>query len=145
MKRGLVMTMAVLAIAGCFGESDRPPAGKIEWVFNHAEGLRIARESGRPAMLFFTADWCAPCVELKKQVFTDKRVTEASKRLVTIWIDVDKDRETLAAYNVRGIPAIFFLSPAGNAVSRFDRERTAGRFAKEMEEVADRYTTKKQE
>lgn len=145
MKRGLVMTMAVLAIAGCFGESDRTRAGKIEWVFNYAEGLRIARESGKPAMLFFTADWCAPCVELKKQVFTDKRVVEASHRLVNIWIDVDKDRETLAAYNVRGIPAIFFLSPSGEAIGRFDRERTAGPFAKMMDEVAGRYPTKKQE
>ncbi len=145
MKRGLVIAMAVLAITGCFGESDRSSAGKIEWVFNYAEGLRIARESGKPAMLFFTADWCAPCVELKKHVFTDQRVTEASRRLVNIYIDGDKDRETLAAYNVRGIPAIFFLAPGGEPIGRFDRERTAERFSKEMKAVADRYTPQKRE
>jgi thiol:disulfide interchange protein DsbD len=133
------MTVAVLALAGCFGESERNHAGKVEWVFSHAAGMRAARESGKPAMLYFTADWCAPCVELKKKVFTDKRVTEASRRLVSIYIDVDKDRETLAAYNVRGIPAIFFLSPTGEILMRFDRERTAAGFATQMNAVADRY------
>ena len=34
-----------------------------------AEGTAEAKESGKPMLLFFTAEWCAPCHELKRTVF----------------------------------------------------------------------------
>jgi len=130
----------VLTAAGCFAASGQEPAGKIDWVKNYPDGLRLARESGKPALVYFTADWCGPCVELKKYVFTDKRLVAASLRLVNIYIDVDKNYDLLAEYKVRGIPAIFFLSPSGEIVERFSGDRSAAGFVKKMNAVADKHT-----
>jgi protein disulfide-isomerase len=33
------------------------------------EGFGEARSSGRPLLLFITADWCAPCHELEREIF----------------------------------------------------------------------------
>jgi thiol:disulfide interchange protein DsbD len=134
------MTVVVLACTGCFIESEETQAASIDWVKNYAEGLRLARETGKPAMLYFTADWCAPCVELKKYVFTDSRVVAVSKRLINIYVDVDSDYETLSAYKVRGIPAIFFLNPQGETITQFTGDRSAGSFVKHMTAVADKHT-----
>lgn len=144
MKKGLALLLFVLTAAGCFAASGQEPAGKIDWVKNYSDGLRLARESGKPALVYFTADWCGPCVELKKYVWSDKRVIEASKQLVSIYVDADQDTETFAAYKVRGIPAVFFLSPAGEIVMKFTGDRSAANFAKQMNALAAKYPRDKQ-
>ncbi|HSO63288.1 MAG TPA: thioredoxin family protein [Desulfobacterales bacterium] len=144
MKKGLALLLFVLTAAGCFAASGQEPAGKIDWVKNYSDGLRLARESGKPALVYFTADWCGPCVELKKYVWSDKRVIEASKQLVSIYVDADQDTETFAAYKVRGIPAVFFLSPAGEIVMKFTGDRSAANVAKQMNALAAKYPRDKQ-
>ncbi|HSM91230.1 MAG TPA: thioredoxin family protein [Desulfobacterales bacterium] len=139
MSRVLALALVLLLVTGCWAGPDDSPAAKIQWVQDLPEGLRRAKETGKPAMLFFTADWCGPCVELKKYVFSDKRVAAASARLVNIYIDVDKNYDTLAAYKVRGIPAIFFLNPAGEVVERFSDDRSVAGFVKKMNAVADKH------
>ncbi len=139
MKRYIATMLVLIAVTGCWAAGS-DPAAKIAWVTDLNEGLRIAKENGKPVMLYFTADWCAPCVELKKYVFSDKRVAEASQRLINIYVDVDKDYDAIAAYRVRGIPAIFFLSPAGEIVSRYQGDRTPASFVKQMNSVAQQYT-----
>jgi thiol:disulfide interchange protein len=139
-KKITLLAVVLLAIAGCFSESDEIQAASIHWVKNHAEGLRLARESGKPVMVYFTADWCAPCVQLKKYVFTDKKVIEASGRLINIYIDVDRDYDMLTEYKVRGIPAIFFLNPQGEIITQFTGDRSAGGFVKQMTAIADKHT-----
>jgi thiol:disulfide interchange protein DsbD len=139
MSRILALALVLLLVTGCFAGPDDNPAAKIRWVQDLSEGLRLAKETGKPAMLYFTADWCAPCVELKKYVFADKRVAEASLRLVTIYIDVDKNYEALADYKVRGIPAIFFLNPKGEIIARYSGDRSVASFVKQMNAVADKH------
>jgi thioredoxin:protein disulfide reductase len=140
MSRILALALVLLLVTGCFAGPDDNPAAKIRWVEDLPEGLRLAKETGKPAMLYFTADWCAPCVELKKYVFSDKRVAAASSRLVNIYIDVDKNYDTLAAYKVRGIPAIFFLNPGGEIAEPFSGDRSVAGFVKQMNAVADKHT-----
>jgi thiol:disulfide interchange protein len=140
MSRALALALVLLLVTGCFAGPDDNPAAKIRWVQDLTEGLRLAGETGKPAMLYFTADWCAPCVELKKYVFADKRVAEASLRLVNIYIDVDKNYDALADYKVRGIPAIFFLNPKGEIIQRFSGDRSVANFVKQMTAVADKHS-----
>jgi len=140
MSRILSVLLVLSVVTGCFAGSEDNSTAKIRWVQDLSEGLRLAKETGKPAMLFFTADWCAPCIELKKYAFSDKRVAKASSRLVNIYIDVDKNYDALAVYKVRGIPAIFFLSPNGEVVERYSGDRSAASFVKQMTAIADKHT-----
>jgi protein disulfide-isomerase len=133
----LAMAAALCLAAGC--SRGEPPGGRMEWVETYAEGLLQASLTGKPAMLVFGAVWCPPCRELKQHVFTDRRVAEASKEMINIYIDVDQDRRTAAAYRVRAIPAVFFLSPSGEVIDAFKGEPTARNFARQMAAVAQRY------
>lgn len=140
LMRAISLAMVLLAVTGCYAGSEGAGGGKIEWVSSHAEGLRLARDSGKPVMIFFTADWCAPCVDLKRYVFSDGRVVTASRRLINVYIDADKDYDTLATYKVRGIPAVFFLDPKGEIITRFTGDRSVAGFVKQMTAVADKHT-----
>lgn len=129
-----------LAAAGG-GCAPAPEEGAgIDWVKDHAEGLRRAKENGKPALVYFTADWCAPCVELKKYIWPDRRVVEASEKLVMIYVDVDTDPGTFSAYRVRGIPAIFFLSPEGERVAVFSGDRSAANLSRQMKSAAESFS-----
>jgi protein disulfide-isomerase len=140
MKRGVSLLVVLLAVSGCLAGSEDAVTGKIQWVLSLPEGLRLAKESGKPIMLFFTADWCPPCVNLKKFVFTDKRVVAASTRLTNVYIDTDKNEETRLAYKVQGIPAIIFLSPLGETISKYNGDQSVGSLVKQMAAVADKHS-----
>jgi thiol:disulfide interchange protein len=140
MLRRTLLAAVVLALAGCLAESEETQASSINWVTNYSEGLRLSRETGKPVMLYFTADWCGPCVELKKHVFPDSRIVEAAKRLINVYVDVDRNPEILSIYKVRGIPAIFFLNPQGEMIAKFTGDRSVGSLVKQMTAIADNHT-----
>ena len=140
MRRLMSAVLVLVIVTGCWAGAEETAPAKIQWVPDLNEGLRLARENGKPAMLYFTADWCAPCVELKKYVFSDRRVAEASRRLINVYIDVDRNYDAIAAYKVRSIPAIFFLNPGGEIVSSYSGDRSAAAFVKQMNAVADRHS-----
>jgi protein disulfide-isomerase len=140
MKRGLSLFLVLAAVTGCLAGPEDPAAPRIQWVKDLPVGLRQARESGRPIMLFFSADWCAPCLQLKKYVFSDKRVVGASQRLVNVYIDTDANPELVTAYGIRGIPAIFFLHPDGQLIGKFSGDPTVSNFVKQMAAIADKHT-----
>ena len=89
------------------------PIGKIQWVKDYREGLSMARETGRPAMVFFTATWCASCKSLINNAFSNSRVARAANQLIPIYLDVDQNRKIAIDYNIRGVPTVFFLDSQG--------------------------------
>ena len=140
MKRWAAAAAVLLVVTGCHAGADDAAANRVSWVADLNEGLRLAKETGKPVMLYFSADWCAPCVELKKHVFSDRKVAEASRRLVNIYVDVDRNHDAVADYRVRGIPAIFFLNPGGEIVGRYLGDRTPSSFVKQMNAVATQHS-----
>ncbi len=65
---------------------------------------------------------------------------EASKRLVNLHIDFDRNGAVVKQFGVRGIPAMFFLDSTGKQLEKWT-SRDAGQIAARMKEVADQYTT----
>ena len=94
------------------------PSGKIQWVKDYREGLSMARETGRPVMVFFTATWCASCKSLINNAFSDARVAQAANQVIPIYLDVDKNRQIAMDYNIRGVPTVFFLNSQGEPKMR---------------------------
>ncbi len=52
MTRNTTAVLAALAISCGTGDH-----GKIQWGADHAKALAEARESGKPIVIFFSADW----------------------------------------------------------------------------------------
>ncbi|MCC6645711.1 MAG: thioredoxin family protein [Polyangiaceae bacterium] len=79
-----------------------------------AEGLAEAQRTGKPVMLVLFTTWCPHCKNYSR-VFEDARVAEASKGLVMVRADADKDEATSSKYQPDGgyIPRTFFLKPDG--------------------------------
>ena len=110
----LLILAAALFWFGLFGGQHGPG---VSWQTYSPERLIEAKKAGKPVMLDFYADWCAPCRALEKEVFTDPEVLKLSKRFVTLRADLTKrhpEQETLLKhYLIRGVPTVLFINKKG--------------------------------
>ena len=97
-------------------------SGGILWLDDHAAGLALARETGRPVMIDFTAEWCALCRQLETRTFPDPDVVRMARNFVAIRIDATdasapRVRDLQRRYGVVGLPTLIFLAPTGDPLS----------------------------
>ncbi len=87
------------------------PKSPLPWEPYSDEAVKTA---ARPVMLYFYADWCAPCHQLDHFTFSDQRVQELSESFRLLKADLSDPRHSRSAalierYQLSGIPVITFL------------------------------------
>ena len=79
--------------------------------------LADARDSGRPVMIDFTAEWCVSCKEMEAYTFPDGQVIAALEPFLLLRADVtdndDDDQALLSRFESYGPPTIAFFDGAG--------------------------------
>ncbi len=90
---------------------------RVEWVSSQEVGFKFAKQSNRPIMIEFYADWCPPCRALETSFFRRDEIIKMSYLMVPVRIDATTDtpeaKQAVSDYHVVGWPAFFFLSPDG--------------------------------
>jgi thiol:disulfide interchange protein DsbD len=100
------------------------------WLHDLDDGLRLAREQGKPAVIDFWADWCAACIELDNFTWSDPRVLSELKRFIAIKIDGsdESDPAYQAArnrYGVQALPRVVIHNASGEIARIFDGYKNA--------------------
>jgi protein disulfide-isomerase len=131
----LVLSVLVATCAGAFA---------ADWETDYAKALALAKSQNKRVLLDFTgSDWCGPCIELRKRVFSRPDFSAyADKNLVLVEIDypqrkkqsdeLKKQNEKLSKqYGIdeKGFPTIMLLDPSGKVIREFTGyggETTAG-------------------
>lgn len=94
----------------------------IRWQPLAPDALERARAAGRPAIVEFGADWCLPCIEMKRTTFVDPQVTREAEHFATLVADVTesspRNDALLAKFGVVGVPTIIFYGAGGTEVDR---------------------------
>jgi thiol:disulfide interchange protein DsbD len=91
---------------------------RISWQAYSETALVQAKESGRPVVIDFFADWCIPCKEMDRVSFSDQQVIQLSKDFVMLKADVTRGsspevKSLLKRYDIKGVPTIVFIGPDG--------------------------------
>jgi thiol:disulfide interchange protein DsbD len=102
-------------------------APAIDWRQYSDELLEQARQQGRPVLIDFYADWCIPCKQIEKTLFSEPIVVAKSSEFVTLKADLTKDEsETVKSirqkYRVVGVPTVIIIDSQGNEYRRFTDE-----------------------
>ena len=116
---GLIILVAVASFWWFLTPGGGPD--NTQWVAFSPQALAQAQEEKRPAVVFFTADWCAPCKQLKAHTLPDPEVQNLLASFTPIKADVTKGAGRAAhnfmqQHRVSGVPTIVFLDGKGNEI-----------------------------
>jgi len=105
-----------------------------EWQSDYAKALTKAKAENKRVLLDFTgSDWCGPCIQLNKTVFSTKEFHAfADKNLIFVEVDYPKGKKQSAElvqqneklakeYGIdeKGYPTVVLLDPAGRKIREF--------------------------
>ncbi|MEX2673668.1 MAG: thioredoxin family protein [Phycisphaeraceae bacterium] len=98
-----------------------PPDDGIGWRTDFAAAQVEAAETGKPLLVNFTADWCGPCVAMKRDVWPRDSVGELiAAGYVPVRLDIDliEGKSVGAEYDVRAIPTTIVMDAEGQEIER---------------------------
>jgi thiol-disulfide isomerase/thioredoxin len=113
MKKTIVVLVVIFL--GAFAASAQ--AESIVWETDFKRAHALARETNRPMLLDFTADWCKPCKAMDAEFWVLPEVVRATKAFVAVKIDYDEEKSLVGRYNGGAIPFVAFTDPLGNTVT----------------------------
>lgn len=126
----LVPGMLLGACAREVGEAADPAAapnapevadGQIAWFEGSVEeAFAYARRERKPLFLYWGAEWCPPCHEIKATVFRSREFIERSRLFVAVYLDGDTDNAQALGekFDVVGYPTMVVFSPEGTEITR---------------------------
>ncbi len=111
-----VTGLILLTIAVIIFRAGREPS--VEWDDYSRDRISSAAEKNKPVLLYFSADWCIPCMELDRRTFTDIGVMERLADFELLKVDLtDYDspssRVIREKFDVAGVPTVVFLDETG--------------------------------
>ncbi|PIU55164.1 MAG: hypothetical protein COS89_08120 [Deltaproteobacteria bacterium CG07_land_8_20_14_0_80_38_7] len=113
----VIFYLKVLMNFNHISKDNDPSKIKIEWIYSIDDAFRFAKDSNRPIMIDFFAEWCPPCISLDKRFFNKENITRISYKLVPLKVDATtenaEEEAIISKYNIIGWPTIIFLSPDG--------------------------------
>lgn len=117
-KRNKILNFALMLISLIFSiifiNSVIPKGEKIKLFSPFVkENFLKEKESGKPIMIDFYANWCIPCKEMEHKTFSNKEVQEILKNFVLYQVDLTSGaegeiQELVEELKIVGIPTIVF-------------------------------------
>ena len=96
-----------------------PPAENTAGIRSEAELAAViqhAKETGKPVLVDFYADWCKNCVAMKHSTLEDPKVKEELEHYIFVVFDATKVddpevQKVLSRFDIKGLPAFLILKP----------------------------------
>jgi len=90
-----------------------------QWMTDFNAAKAKARETEKPLLAVFSAEWCGPCQMMVRNIYPTQPVINALNDWVPVYIDGDDHPDIVAQHRVQGFPTFVIFSPEGEEKGRF--------------------------
>jgi thioredoxin-like negative regulator of GroEL len=77
------------------------------YVSSLEDAVALSEHSKKDILLIFTASWCQPCQNLKKDLKDNPEIIE---NLIVCYVDIDENQDLAKQYKARTVPKYFLIS-----------------------------------
>ena len=108
------------------------PAG-IDWFAGGVDAaFAAAKSSSKPLFLYWGAEWCPPCAQVKAAIFSKREFQERSRLFVPVYLDGDTPsaQKYGEKFGVVGYPTMILFTPDGAEITRLPGGVDIARYAK---------------
>lgn len=133
-KRILLLLVLFVVLSGCLDanpETDNlddspdnvdtgtPTLHNLTFGTDLEEALEFATAQDKSVFVYFRSEYCGWCRKFEQETFTNNTViSKLDENFVLVSMDVDKQKEEIRGFGIRGTPASVFLYPNGTEISR---------------------------
>ena len=113
------------------GESHLPPG--IDWFAGDVDAaFAAARTANKPVFLYWGAEWCPPCAQIKTTIFSKREFQERSRLFVPVYLDGDTPsaQKYGERFGVVGYPTMILFKPDGTEITRLPGGVDVARYAR---------------
>jgi len=107
-----------------------PPG--IDWYPGDVDAaFAEARSAGKPIFLYWGAEWCPPCAQIKSTIFNRREFQERSRLFVPVYLDGDTPSAQRHGerFGVIGYPTMILFRPDGTEITRLPGSVDIARYA----------------
>jgi len=113
------------------GEAHLPPG--IDWFQGDVDAAFAAAKSApKPLFLYWGAEWCPPCAQIKSTIFNRREFQERSRLFVPVYLDGDipSAQKQAERFGVVGYPTMILFRPDGTEITRLPGGVDIAQYAK---------------
>ena len=112
-------------------DSHLPPG--IEWYDGDVDAaFAAAKAASKPLFLYWGAEWCPPCAQIKSTIFNRREFQERSRLFVPVYLDGDTPsaQKQGERFDVVGYPTMILFRPDGTEITRLPGTVDVARYGK---------------
>ena len=90
-----------------------------------------AKAANKPVFLYWGAEWCPPCAQIKSTIFSKREFQERSRLFVPVYLDGDTPsaQKYGERFGVVGYPTMILFRPDGTEITRLPGGVDVARYA----------------
>jgi tetratricopeptide (TPR) repeat protein len=88
--------------------------GTIGWQTDPDRARALAREEGKPLLIYFRRSGSELCSSFERFVLMEEKIIDVLQRYVCLWLDHLRDPSVFERYGIKKVPSLLFFSPGGN-------------------------------
>jgi len=118
-KKGISCIIILLGLFHFYTTLDL--SDRVNWTPYDETLMEKAVTESKPVIMDVYADWCIPCRQMDKEVFTDSEVVSLSESFIMIRLDITRkipgQDEIRRKYSIEGAPTNIFFNKNGKELS----------------------------
>lgn len=92
-------------------------AKTVRWTEDVPTALKQRRETGRPLIVYVTADYCGYCRKMERDTWSDQAVSRRiQSEFVALKLDAEQNEDLVAKLGIKGLPATIIFDANGQRV-----------------------------